>query len=69
MTVLKNWCLFFWYWKICDSSWKITTLIKIGIEGKKIYRALKFIQSQYLEFKTLKRIETKKNGGKDGKAL
>ena len=39
---------------------KLQVFIKIGIEGKKIYRALEFIQSQYVEFKTLKRIDTEK---------
>ena len=53
MTMLKNWCLL-------KKLWKIATFIKIGTEGKKIYRALEFIQSQYAEFKTLKRIETEK---------
>ena len=39
---------------------KLQVFIKIGIEGKKIYRALEFIQSQFVEFKTLKRIDTEK---------
>ena len=47
--------------------------LRLGLKLKKIYRVLEFNQSQwlkqYVEFNTQKRIEAKKNGGKDGKAL
>ena len=46
---------------------------KIWIEAKKIYCILEYNQSQWLkqhvEFNTKKRMETAKNGDKDGKVL
>ena len=47
--------------------------LRLGLKLKKIHRVLEFNQSQWLkpytEFNVQKRIEAKRNGGKDGKAL
>ena len=50
---------------------KTYSFFKARIEAKKIYRVLEFNQLQWLkpcaESNTQKRIETEKNGDKDGK--
>ena len=47
--------------------------LRLGLKLKKIHRVLELHQSQwlkpYIEFNTQKRIETEKNGDKNGKAL
>ena len=59
--------------KLCDSLWKLASLLKIKIDATKIHRGLKFNQSQwlkqYVDFNIQNRIEAEKNSDKDGKAL
>ena len=64
--MLKNYCVIF-------LIKKLTILLKIRIEAKKIYRVLELNESQwlkkYVELNTQKRIEAEKNGHKNGKTL
>ena len=56
---------------MCDSLWKLETLLKIRAESKQRYRVLGFNQfqslKQYVEVNKIKNIEAEKNGEKDGK--
>ena len=38
---------FFWYIKVCDSLWKLATLLEARIKTKKVYYVLEFNQSQW----------------------
>ena len=57
-----------------DSLWKLTTLLKIRIEAKKIYRVLEINNQsqwlkQYVEINTKNRTEVAKYGDKDRKVI
>ena len=57
--------------RVCDSLWKLETLLEARIETEKIHRAFEFNRSQwlkqYVEFNT--QTEAEKIGDNDGKAL
>ena len=53
---------------ICDSLWKLATLLNIRFEASKNKLRIR-IQSTICWIKTQKRIEAEKNGDKNGKEL